>query len=106
MSTDERHQIAARIAQKLRDADVGCEIVALLPTDVAVLRRDRIMVATALILVSALAWSYLLWLSAAMGMSGMDMSGLRTIRLALGLWSRCPHPGRRSSSHSYSSCGP
>jgi predicted metal-binding membrane protein len=85
MSTDERHQIAARIAQKLRDADVGCEIVALLPTDVAVLRRDRIMVATTLILVSALAWGYLLWLSAAMGMSGMDMSGLRTIPAGVGL---------------------
>ena len=55
MLADERHQIAARIAQKLRDADVGCEIVALLHTDAAVLRRDSIVVALALILLSGLA---------------------------------------------------
>ena len=79
MFADERHQIATRIAQKLRDADVGCELVEFLPTEAAVVRRDRIVVVLALILLSALAWSYLLWLSADMGMGGMDMSGFRMI---------------------------
>jgi predicted metal-binding membrane protein len=83
--TDKRHQIAARIAQKLRDADVGCQIVAFLPTDAAVLRRDRIVIALALVLLSALAWSYLLWLSADMGMGGMDMSDFRMIPSGMGL---------------------
>jgi predicted metal-binding membrane protein len=82
---DERHQIAARIAQKLRNADVGCEIVEFLPTDAAVLRRDRIVVALTLIFLSALAWSYLLWLSADIGMGGIDMSDLRMIPSGMGL---------------------
>src|SRR5947207_2353274 len=77
MFADERHQIATRIAQKLRHADVGCEVVEFLPTEAAVVRRDRIVVVLALILLSALAWSYLLWLSADIGMGGMDMSGLQ-----------------------------
>jgi hypothetical protein len=79
MLADERHQIAARIAQKLRDADVGCEIVQFLPTDAAVLRRDRITTSLALTLLTALAWSYLVWLSVDMGRGGMDMSGFRMI---------------------------
>ena len=54
MFADERHQIATRIAQKLRDADVGCELVEFLPTEAAVVRRDRIVVVLALILLSAL----------------------------------------------------
>jgi predicted metal-binding membrane protein len=85
MPTDERHQIAAAIAQKLRDADVGCEIVAFLPTEAAVLHRDRFVVAITLILLSAFAWSYLLWLSADMGMAGVDMSGFRMIPSGMGL---------------------
>jgi predicted metal-binding membrane protein len=85
MVNEDAHQIAARIAQKLRDADVGCEIIEFLPTDAAVLRRDRIVVALALILLTVLAWSYLLWLSADMGMGGMDMSDFRMIPSGLGL---------------------
>ena len=85
MFADERHQIATRIAQKLRDADVGCELVEFLPTEAAVVRRDRLVVVLALILLSALAWSYLLWLSADMGMGGMDMSGFRMIPSGMGL---------------------
>ena len=50
MFADERHQIATRIAQKLRDADVGCELVEFLPTEAAVVRRDRLVVVLALIL--------------------------------------------------------
>ena len=74
MVGNERHQIAARIAQKFRDAGPGCEIVSLVPTDAAVLRRDRVIVSLALILLTALAWSYVLRLSAPMQMGGMDMS--------------------------------
>jgi predicted metal-binding membrane protein len=37
------------------------------------LRRDRIATMLALALLTALAWSYLLWLSADMFMGGMDM---------------------------------
>lgn len=43
------------------------------------LRRDRIIVGTALALVTALAWLYILRLAAAMDMGGMDMSGFRMI---------------------------
>jgi predicted metal-binding membrane protein len=85
MLADERHQIAARIAQKLRGADVGCEIVQFLPTDAAVLRRDRITTSLALTLLTALAWSYLVWLSVDMGMHGMDMNGFRMIPSGRGL---------------------
>ena len=56
-----------------------------MPTEPAVVRRDRIVVVLALILLSALAWSYLLWLSADMGMGGMDMSGFRIIPSGMGL---------------------
>ena len=48
----------------------------------AVLRRDRVVVSAALAVIAALAWAYLLWLSAHMGMgtqpemSGMDMPGM------------------------------
>jgi len=44
-----------------------------------VLRRDRVVTALALAVLTALAWSYLLWLAADMDMGGMDMStGLMT----------------------------
>jgi len=85
MLADERHQIAARIAQKLQGADVGCEVVRFLPTDAAVLRRDRITTSFVLILLTALAWSYLVWLSVDMDMGGMDMSGFRMIPSGTGL---------------------
>jgi predicted metal-binding membrane protein len=45
----------------------------------AVLRRDRLIVAAALVLLTALAWAYVWWLSADMNMGGMDMSGFRMI---------------------------
>jgi len=54
------HLLTARIAQRLRDAGMGCEIVNLVPTPTAVLRRDRIIVVLALALLTGLAWSYLL----------------------------------------------
>jgi predicted metal-binding membrane protein len=48
------------------------------------LRRDRIIITLALILLTAFAWSYLLWLSADMGMGSMDMSGFRRIPSSMG----------------------
>jgi predicted metal-binding membrane protein len=85
MVDEERHQITVRIAQKLRDAGLGCEVVNTVPTDTAALRRDRITISLALILLTALAWSYLLWLSADMQMGGMDMSDFRMIPSGMGL---------------------
>ncbi|MGQ0444725.1 MAG: DUF2182 domain-containing protein [Beijerinckiaceae bacterium] len=51
----------------------------------ALLRRDRIVVAVALAAVTALAWTYMLWLAADMGMGGMDMTGFRMIPAGIGL---------------------
>jgi len=51
----------------------------------ALLRRDRTIVIAALILVTALAWGYVLWLVADMDMGGMDMSGFRMVPAGLGL---------------------
>ena len=79
------HLNTARIAQRLRDAGLACEIVNFVPTPIAVLRRDRIIVAVALTLLTALAWSYLLWLTADMDMGGMDVTGLRTMPSGMGL---------------------
>jgi predicted metal-binding membrane protein len=85
MASENPHQIAARIAHKFRDVGVSCETLNLVPTNAAVLRRDRIVVILALILLTALAWSYLLWLSAKMNMGGMDMTGFRIIPAGMGL---------------------
>jgi predicted metal-binding membrane protein len=76
---------AALIATKLRAAGIECEIFNLVPIKAAVLRRDRIVIILAVALLTALAWSYLLWLSADMNMGGMDMTGLRMIPSGMGL---------------------
>ena len=81
---DAQH-IATSIAQKLQEARLRCEIVNLLPVEAAVLRRDRIVVILALTLLTTLAWSYMLWLSADMAMGGMNMSGFRMIPSGMGL---------------------
>src|SRR4030081_2487857 len=49
-----------------------------------VLRRDRLVVAGALAMIAALAWSYVLWLAADMDMGGMDMSDFRMIPAGMG----------------------
>jgi len=85
MAGEGSHLTAAFIAVKLRAAGIGCEIVNLVPTKAAVLRRDRVVVVLALALMTALAWSYLLWLSADIYMGGMDMTGLRVIPSGMGL---------------------
>jgi predicted metal-binding membrane protein len=79
------HLLADRITQQLRDAGLRCELVNFVPIETAVLRRDRIILILMLTLVTALAWSYLLWLSVDMGMGGMDMTGFRMIPAGMGL---------------------
>jgi predicted metal-binding membrane protein len=92
--SEDTHQIAARIAQKLREAGLNSQIVNLMPADTAALRRDRIVIGLALTLLIALAWSYLLWLSADMNMGGMDMTGLRMIPSGMGLMMPAHMPWR------------
>src|SRR6266478_8503482 len=50
-----------------------------------VLRRDRLIVAAALALMTGLAWAYVWWLAADMDMGGMDMAGFRMIPAGMGL---------------------
>jgi predicted metal-binding membrane protein len=57
-----------------------------------VLRRDRLIVAAALIALTALAWTYILWLAADMGMGGMDMTGFRMVPAGIGLMAPAPAP--------------
>jgi len=77
--------LTARIAQRLWSAGLACQIVDLKPTPITLLRRDRIVVVLVLTLLTALAWSYLLWLSADMAMGGMDMGDFRMIPSGMGL---------------------
>jgi predicted metal-binding membrane protein len=49
------------------------------------MRRDRAILVAALIVLTALAWGYVLWLAADMDMGGMDMSGFRMIPAGMGL---------------------
>jgi len=80
--SEDSDQIASRIAQKLRDAKFRCQIATFEPADTAVLWRDRLVVILAFTLLTALAWGYLLWLSADMAMGGMDF---RMIPSGMGL---------------------
>src|SRR5215472_17440334 len=55
-----------------------------------VLRRDRLIVASALGAIVLLAWAYVLWLAADMEMGGMDMSGYRMVPAGLMLPAGAP----------------
>ena len=80
MPSEDTDQIAARIAQKLRDAGSSAILYpAPTATTLGAIRRDRVVVVVSLALLTAFAWSYLLWLSVDMGMGGMDMTGFRMI---------------------------
>jgi predicted metal-binding membrane protein len=98
MTGDSDHQspdeLTARIVQRLREAGIGCEIVSPVRTQAAVLRRDRVIIVLTLALLTTLAWSYLLWLSADMSMDGMDMTGLRMIPSGMGLMMPADMPWR------------
>jgi predicted metal-binding membrane protein len=58
----------------------------------AVLRRDRLVVAGALVLIVALAWADVLWLAADMDMRGMDMRGFRMVPAGRGLMAPASAP--------------
>jgi predicted metal-binding membrane protein len=51
----------------------------------SVLRRDRMIVAAALIAMTALAWVYVVWLADDMAMGGMEMADVRMIPAGMGL---------------------
>ena len=59
-----------------------------------ILRRDRVIVATALVLLTVLAWSYVLWLAVDMDMGGMDMTGFRMVPAGLGIMAPASAPWR------------
>src|SRR5215813_14376745 len=59
-----------------------------------VLRRDRLIVASALAVTVALAWAYVLWLAADMDMGGMDMTGFRMIPAGIGIMLPANEPWR------------
>ena len=50
-----------------------------------VLRRDRAIIVAALIVITGLAWAYVLWLANDMAMDGMDMPDFRMIPSGMGL---------------------
>jgi predicted metal-binding membrane protein len=58
----------------------------------AVLRRDRLIVASALGVIAALAWAYVIWLAADMDMGGMDMSGYRMVPAGMGMMAPAATP--------------
>jgi predicted metal-binding membrane protein len=60
----------------------------------SVLRRDRFVTGAALVMVTALAWVYVLWLAADMEMGGMDMAGFRMIPAGMGLMMPMSEPWR------------
>ena len=94
MSGEDTHLLVARVAQKLQNVGLACEIFNLVPTDKAVLSRDRIVVLLALTSLTVLAWSYVLWLSADMGMGGMYTAGFRMIPSGMGLMMPADIPWR------------
>src|SRR5215471_5669831 len=60
----------------------------------AVLRRDRLLDASALAVTVALAWAYVLWLAAEVDMGGMDMTGVRMIPAGNGIMLPANEPWR------------
>src|SRR4029077_12995441 len=61
----------------------------------AVLRRDRVIVAAAVVVLTALAWAYVWWLAADMDVGGMDMSDFRAIPAGMGLMMPATAPSPR-----------
>src|SRR5690349_15547710 len=57
-----------------------------------VLRRDRLVIASALGVIAAMAWAYVLWLAADMDMGGMDMSGFRMVPNGMGIMAPATAP--------------
>src|SRR5579872_4415406 len=59
-----------------------------------VLRRDRTVILAALVVITGLAWAYVLWLANDMAMGGMDMTGFRMIPSGMGLMMPADTPWR------------
>ena len=59
-----------------------------------VLRRDRWIVGSAIAILVALAWAYVLWLANDMDMGGMDMTGFRMIPAGIGIMLPVTEPWR------------
>ena len=57
-----------------------------------VLRRDRVVVGAALLVVMALAWAYLLRLASDMDMGGVDMTGFRMIPAGIAIMAPAQAP--------------
>src|ERR1700675_2098557 len=57
-----------------------------------VLRRDRAVIVAALVVITGLAWAYVLWLADDMAMGGMDMTGFRMIPAGRGLMMPASEP--------------
>ncbi|MCK1366017.1 DUF2182 domain-containing protein [Bradyrhizobium sp. 62] len=60
-----------------------------------VLRRDRWIVGIAIVLMVALAWSYVLWLANDMDMGGMGMTEFRMIPAGIGIMLPAEEPWRK-----------
>jgi predicted metal-binding membrane protein len=58
----------------------------------AALRRDRLIVASGLGVIVALAWAYVIWLAADMDMGGMNMSGFRMVPAGMGIMAPASAP--------------
>jgi predicted metal-binding membrane protein len=58
----------------------------------SVLRRDRLIIASALGVIAALAWVYVLWLAADMDMGGTSMSGFRMVPGGMGMMAPATAP--------------
>jgi predicted metal-binding membrane protein len=58
----------------------------------SVLRRDRLIVASALVVIAALSWAYVFWLAADMDMAGMNMSGFRMVPAGVGMMAPAAAP--------------
>src|SRR5215472_4883959 len=78
ITDDDRRQAAARIEKKLREVGFSVRTLEAVSVEEAIVRSDRIVVASMLTVVTVLAWCYLLWLSGDMAyMRSMDMSDFR-----------------------------
>ncbi|QOZ70037.1 DUF2182 domain-containing protein [Bradyrhizobium arachidis] len=59
-----------------------------------VLRHDRWIVGSAILIIVVLAWAYVLWLANDMDMGGMDMTGFRMIPAGIGIMLPASEPWR------------
>src|SRR5215469_14069117 len=83
--SEDVRSLAAGLAQKLREANIDCEILPVVPIPTTAVRRDRVLAVLGLTFLTASAWAYLTWISVDMAMGGMDMAGYRMIQSGIGL---------------------